>query len=283
VPAPFSSTVESNPELSCSEILRAFPNSWVVTKRNLRTMVRMPENFVFRLIQPLIFLLVFYYIAGGAIKIPGTGSAGYREFLIPGILAQTVTFAAASSSVGIADDMTKGLVDRFRTLPMSRPAVLSGRAFADLLQTAVTLLVLAGVSLAIGWRVHSGILPVIYALLLLLLVSFSLSWVGALIGLSVRTPEAASSGGLIWVFPVAFVSDAFVPVQTMPGWLQGIAYWNPFSAIVQACRTLLGSPGINRSGPWPIQHPIAAALLWSLVIGTIFASLAIRKYQRIDR
>jgi ABC transporter DrrB family efflux protein len=248
-------------------------------------MVRMPENFVFRLIQPLIFLLVFYYIAGGAIKIPGagTGTAGYREFLIPGILAQTVTFAAASASVGIADDMTKGMVDRFRTLPMSRSAVLTGRALADLLQTAVTLLALAGVSLAIGWRVHSGILSVIYALLLLLLVSFSLSWVGALIGLSVRTPEAASSGGLIWVFPVAFVSDAFVPVQTMPGWLQGIAYWNPFSAIVQACRTLLGAPGINRSGPWPIHHPIAAALFWSVVILTIFAPLAIRKYQKIGR
>ena len=181
----------------------------------------------------------------GAIQIPGAGPGptGYREFVIPGILAQAATFTVAAASVGIADDMSKGMVNRFRTLPMARSAVLAGRTLSDLLQTALTLLVLAVVALCVGWRIHDGLLPAIGALGLMILLSFSLSWIGALIGMSVSSPEAASSGGLIWLFPLVFVSNAFVPVQSMPGWLQSIAYWNPFSATVQACRTLFGSPG----------------------------------------
>jgi ABC-2 type transport system permease protein len=276
-------TVDSAGPPSYSEITRAFPNTWVMIKRNLRTMMRTPEVFIFRFIQPGIFLLLLFYVAGGAIKIQGTGATGYRDFVIPGVLAQSVTFATASASVGIADDMSKGMVNRFRTLPMSSPAFLAGRALADLLQTTVSLLALAGVALAAGWRANNDALSIVEAFLLLILASFSMSWIGALIGLSVRTVEAASSAGLIWVFPLTFVSSAFIPVQTMPGWLQGIAYWNPFTAIVQACRTLFGSPEVNNSGPWPIQHPVPAALLWSLVILVIFAPLAVRRYQKIDR
>lgn len=283
MPELFARTVDSAEPPSYSEIARAFPNTWVMIKRNLRTMMRTPEVFIFRFIQPGIFLLLLFYVAGGAIKIQGTGATGYRDFVIPGVLAQSVTFATASASVGIADDMSKGMVNRFRTLPMSSPAFLAGRALADLLQTTAALLALAGVALAAGWRADNDALSIVEAFLLLILASFSMSWIGALIGLSVRTVEAASSAGLIWVFPLTFVSSAFIPIQTMPGWLQGIAYWNPFTAIVQACRTLFGSPEVSNSGPWPIQHPIPAALLWSLVILVIFAPLAVRRYQKIDR
>jgi ABC-2 type transport system permease protein len=264
-------------------IWRVVPNSWVVTKRNLRRMMRMPESFIFGLIQPAIFLLLFFYVVGGAINIAGAGTTGYREYLIPGILAQSVNFAAASASVGIADDMSKGMVNRFRTLPMSHSAVLLGRTVADLMRTALTILLLGTVAMAIGWRIRDGILPAIAAFFLLLLLSFALSWIGALIGLSVRSPEAAASGGLIWVFPVTFVSNAFIPVGSMPGWVQSIAYWNPFSATVQACRTLFGSPGLGHAPVWPMQHPVAASLLWSLLILTVFSSLSVRKYWKASR
>lgn len=280
---PFAYAIDGGPVPARGGIWRVVPNSWVVTRRNLLRMMRQPESIVFGLIQPVIFLLLFFYVVGGAVKIPGAGTAGYREFLIPGILAQTVTFSTASATVGIADDMSRGMVSRFRTLPMSHSAVLVGRTVADLLQTALTMLVLAAVAMAIGWRIHNGIAPAVCAFLLLLLLSFSMSWIGTLIGLSVRSPEAASSGALIWVFPLTFVSDAFIPVATMPGWVQTIAYWNPFSATVQAVRDLFGSPGAADTTAWPIQHPVAASLLWSLLILAVFSSLSARKYRKTSR
>ncbi|MEU6968017.1 ABC transporter permease [Kitasatospora aureofaciens] len=256
-------------------------DSWVVAKRNLRRMSRIPEIVVFGLMQPVMFVLLFSYVMGGAIKIPGANSSSdtYIQFLMAGIFAQTVTFATAGASAGIAEDMTKGLVDRFRSLPMARSAVLVGRTLADLCQTAFTVVVLALVALAVGWRVHDGVLSALGAFGLLLLLGYAFSWIGALIGLSVRSPEAATSAGLIWLFPLTFVSNAFVPVSSMPGWLQGVAYWNPFSATVQACRDLFG----NQVGPvdntWPMQHAALVSVLWSLVITAVFSWLSVRKYR----
>ncbi|WP_033347625.1 ABC transporter permease [Kitasatospora aureofaciens] len=256
-------------------------DSWVVAKRNLRRMSRIPEIVVFGLMQPVMFVLLFSYVMGGAIKIPGANSSSdtYIQFLMAGIFAQTVTFATAGASAGIAEDMTKGLVDRFRSLPMARSAVLVGRTLADLCQTAFTVVVLALVALAVGWRVHDGVLGALGAFGLLLLLGYAFSWIGALIGLSVRSPEAATSAGLIWLFPLTFVSNAFVPVSSMPGWLQGVAYWNPFSATVQACRDLFG----NQVGPvdntWPMQHAALVSVLWSLVITAVFSWLSVRKYR----
>ena len=253
-------------------------DSWVVAKRNLRRMSRIPEIVVFGLMQPVMFVLLFSYVMGGAIKIPGANSSSdtYIQFLMAGIFAQTVTFATAGASAGIAEDMTKGLVDRFRSLPMARSAVLVGRTLADLCQTAFTVVVLALVALAVGWRVHDGVLGALGAFGLLLLLDYAF---GALIGLSVRSPEAATSAGLIWLFPLTFVSNAFVPVSSMPGWLQGVAYWNPFSATVQACRDLFG----NQVGPvdntWPMQHAALVSVLWSLVITAVFSWLSVRKYR----
>ncbi|MET9855196.1 ABC transporter permease [Streptomyces sp. NPDC006450] len=274
----------TTPELAAPRprggIVQGIKDSLVMAKRNLIRMSRIPEMVIFGLIQPIMFVVLFSYVFGGSMMIGGSTSASdYRNFLMAGIFAQTVTFATAGAGAGIADDMHKGLIDRFRSLPMARGAVLTGRTLADLVQTALTMVVLAIVALLVGWRIHEGVPKALAGFLLLLLLGYAFSWIGALIGLSVRTPEAATSGGLIWLFPVTFISNAFVPTENMAGWLQPIAEWNPFSATVQACRELFGNPGVSQSDAWPMQHPVWASLLWSVVIIVVFRSLAVRKYR----
>ncbi|MFC8509802.1 ABC transporter permease [Streptomyces sp. NPDC057411] len=255
-------------------------DSLVVAKRNLIRMMRIPEMIIFGLIQPIMFVVLFSYVFGGSMMIgTSTDPQTYREFLMAGIFAQTVTFATAGAGAGIADDMHKGLIDRFRSLPMARGAVLTGRTLADLVQTTLTVVVLAIVGLLVGWRIHEGVPKALAAFGLLLLLGYAFSWIGALIGLSVRTPEAATSGGLIWLFPVTFISTAFVDSSNLASWLQPIAEWNPFSATVQACRVLFGNPGVSTSDAWPMQHPVWASLLWSILIIVIFRTLAVRKYR----
>ncbi|NUU21029.1 MAG: ABC transporter permease [Streptomycetaceae bacterium] len=255
-------------------------DSLVIAKRNLIRMMRIPEIVVFGLIQPVMFVLLFAYVFGGSISVDGsTDPKAFREFLMAGIFAQTVSFATAGASAGIADDMNKGLVDRFRSLPMSRGAVLTGRTIADLVQTALTMLVLIVVAVLVGWRIHEGLPKALAAIGLMLLLGYAFTWIGALIGLSVRTPEAATSAGIIWLFPLTFVSNAFVPTAGMPEWLQHVADWNPFSATVQAGRVLFGNPGVSQSDAWPMQHPVWASLIWSLLIIVFFRTLAVRKYR----
>ncbi|MEU7489426.1 ABC transporter permease [Streptomyces sp. NPDC042319] len=265
--------------------VRSVRDSLVVAKRNLIRMARIPEMVIFGLVQPIMFVVLFSYVFGGAIALPGQKGpidpAQYREFLMAGIFAQTVTFATAGAGAGIADDMHKGLIDRFRSLPMARGAVLTGRTLADLVQTALTLVVLAAVALIIGWRTHENLGKVLAGFGLLLLLGYAFSWIGALIGLSVRTPEAATSGGLIWLFPLTFISNAFVPSDSMPAFLRHIAEWNPFSATVQAARDLFGNlpPGYPVPDAWPMQHPVLASVLWSIVIIAVFRTLSVRKYR----
>ncbi|GAA3848926.1 ABC transporter efflux protein, DrrB family [Streptomyces zhaozhouensis] len=266
----------------------SFRQSWrdsmVVAKRNLLRMLRIPEVVIFGLVQPIMFVVLFSYVFGGSITLPGAGndSGAYREFLMGGIFAQTVTFATAGASAGIAEDMQKGIIDRFRSLPMARGAVLTGRTFADLVQTAVILLVLALVALLVGWRMREGVVDAVAGFGLLLLLGYAFTWIGALIGLSVRTPEAATSGGLVWLFPLTFVSVAFVPSENMPSVLQPVAEWNPFSATVLAARELFGNlpPHYEAPDAWPMQHPALASLLWSILIIAVFRTLAVRKYKR---
>ncbi|MBE4739016.1 MULTISPECIES: ABC transporter permease [Streptomyces] len=259
---------------------RSVRDSLVVAKRNLIRMSRIPEMVIFGLIQPIMFVVLFTYVFGGSMNIGGTTDPDvYTEFLMAGIFAQTVTFATAGAGAGIADDMHKGLIDRFRSLPMARGAVLTGRTLADLVQTALTLAVLAVVALLVGWRTHTNVGEVLGAFGLLLLLGYAFTWVGALIGLSVRTPEAATSGGLIWLFPVTFISNAFVDSSRMTPWLQHVADWNPFSATVQACRELFGNPGVSPSDAWPMQHPVWASLIYSVLIIVIFRTLSVRKYR----
>ncbi|MFD4415381.1 ABC transporter permease [Streptomyces sp. NPDC058475] len=259
-------------------------DSLVVAKRNLIRMSRIPEMVIFGLIQPIMFVVLFSYVFGGSMMIGGsTSPTDYRNFLMAGIFAQTVTFATAGAGAGIADDMHKGLIDRFRSLPMARGAVLTGRTLADLVQTALTLLVLAVVALLVGWRVGSdgdtNAGKVLGAFGLLLLAGYAFTWIGALIGLSVRTPEAATSGGLIWLFPVTFISNAFVDSSNMTPWLRHIADWNPFSATVQACRVLFANPGQSTSDAWPMQHSVWASVIYSVLIILVFRTLAVRKYR----
>ncbi|MGW3626813.1 ABC transporter permease [Streptomyces sp. NPDC000880] len=266
-------------------IVQSVNDSLVVAKRNLIRMTRIPEMIIFGMIQPVMFVVLFAYVFGGAIQLPGQqgeiDAGQYREFLMAGIFAQTVTFATAGAGAGIADDMHKGLIDRFRSLPMARGAVLTGRTLADLVQTALTLVVLALVAFIIGWRTHENFGKVLLGFGLLLLLGYAFSWIGALIGLSVRTPEAATSGGLIWLFPLTFISNAFVPAEQMPTFLRHIAEWNPFSATVQACRELFGNlpPNYPVSDAWPMQHAVLASVLWSILIILAFRTLAVRKYR----
>ncbi|MCH0563669.1 MULTISPECIES: ABC transporter permease [unclassified Streptomyces] len=264
-------------------VVQSVRDALVIAKRNLIRMTRIPEVVVFGLVQPIMFVVLFSYVFGGSINVPGAGlsPSGYREFLMAGIFAQTVTFATAGAGAGIADDMHKGLIDRFRSLPMARGAVLTGRTLADLVQTTLTLVVLAAVAVLVGWRTHENVGEVLAGFGLLLLLGYAFSWIGALIGLSVRTPEAATSGGLIWLFPLTFISNAFVPSENMPTFLQTIANWNPFSATVQACRELFGNlpPGYPVPDAWPMQHAVWASVLWSLLIIVVFRTLAVRKYR----
>ncbi|MEU6759468.1 ABC transporter permease [Streptomyces sp. NPDC046685] len=263
-------------------LVQGVNDSLVMAKRNLIRMSRIPEMIIFGVIQPVMFVVLFSYVFGGSISVGGsTSPAAYREFLMAGIFAQTVTFATAGAGAGIADDMHKGLIDRFRSLPMARGAVLTGRTLADLVQTALTVVVLAVVALIVGWRTHENLGKVLAGFGLLLLLGYAFSWIGALIGLSVRTPEAATSGGLIWLFPLTFISNAFVPSENMPVFLRHIAEWNPFSATVQAARELFGNlpQGYPVPEAWPMQHPVLASVLWSLLIITVFRTLAVRKYR----
>ncbi|MET7971995.1 ABC transporter permease [Streptomyces mirabilis] len=266
-------------------IVQSVRDSLVIARRNLIRMTRIPEMILFGLIQPIMFVVLFTYVFGGSMQIGNSADLDvYKNFLMAGIFAQTVTFATASSGAGIADDMHKGLIDRFRSLPMARGAVLTGRTVADLVQTALTLFVLAIVALLVGWRPGSveptNFGKIVGGFGLLLLLGYAFTWIGALIGLSVRTPEAATSGGLIWLFPVTFISNAFVDSSKMTPWLRHIAEWNPFSATVQACRKLFGDPGLSPSDAWPMQHPVWASLIYSILIIAVFRTLAVRKYRR---
>jgi ABC-2 type transport system permease protein len=257
----------------------------VVARRNIIQSFRIPEALFFSLVQPVIFVLLFAYVFGGAIPIPGAegGAApdanAYRNYLMPGIFGQTVAFAAAASTVGLAEDMQKGLIDRFRALPMSPPAVLLGRTLADALRQILVLTVLSITGFIVGWRISDGIPNAILAYLLLLLFAYTVAWIGAWIGLSVPNTETANTAGLIWLFPLTFLSNAFVPITALPSWLQAFAAFNPISSLVLATRELFGNPTGIQPDYWPLQNPILYTVLSCLVLIAIFAPLAVRKYR----
>ncbi|CAB4921653.1 MAG: ABC transporter permease [Actinobacteria bacterium] len=264
----------------------AIHDGLVVARRNLIQSIRVPESLFFSLIQPVIFVLLFAYVFGGAIPIPGDGAnaddaaAAYRNYLMPGIFGQTVAFAAAASTVGIAEDMRKGLIDRFRALPMSHGAVLTGRTFADAARQILVLAVLSITGFVIGWRITGGVLNAIYAYLLLLLFAYTVAWIGSTVGLSMPNPETASTAGLAWLFPLTFLSNAFVPISSMPAWLQTFAAFNPVSTLVLATRELFGNPTGIQPDYWPLQHPVTYTILSCAVLITVFATLSVRKFGK---
>ncbi len=260
---------------------RAVSDAGMLAWRSLKRIPRTPDMLVYATSQPIMFVLLFAYVFGNAIPIPGfPGARAYREFLMSGIFAQTMAFAVASASVGLADDMSKGLIDRFRSLPMARSGVIAGRVIGDLVFNAFVMLVMVICGFIVGWRWHNGLGQALAAFAVLLLFAFAMLWVGALIGLSVGGPEVASSAGLIWLFPLTFLSNAFVPTPNLPGALQPVAEWNPISSIVAACRHLFGNPSPFASPDgFPAQHPVWLSLIWCTLIIAVFAPLAVRKYR----
>lgn len=240
----------------------------VLTQRNLLHYLRVPSLVVFSVVSPIMFVLLFAFVFGGAISVPGTR---YVDFLMGGILVQTVAFGSTETGVGLADDLSHGIIDRFRTLPMARSAVLAGRTLADTVRHAFMVLMMTGVGLLIGFRLHGGLMRAALALLLVLAFGLALSWVSAAIALAVQNVEATQMAGVIWTFPVTFTSSAFVPVDSMPGWLQAWADINPITVMVDAVRDLL----LGRSA----AADVAQALLWTVAILAVFVPLAVRRYR----
>ena len=249
---------------------------WVLTKRSIARIRREPETLSDVTIQPVLFVLMFAYVFGGAIG--GVGD-NYHAYLISGMLGMTLAQTAPGTAVAIVSDMETGLIDRFRSLPMSRAAVLTARTIADLLTQVIGGVVVALVGLAIGWRIDNGAGNAIEAFALALLFGYAFTWVGVCLGMVLRSPEAAQQTGFIIFLPLTFISSAFVPTQSMPGWLQPVAEWNPMSSLAAACRQLFGNPNpAALVHAWPAQHPELAVLCWSLALLVIFAPLAVRLY-----
>ena len=204
-----------------------------VTRRNLLRYLRVPSLLVFSTIQPVMFVLLFTYVFGGAVRIP---SGSYKDFLLPGILVQTVIFGSTQTGVGLADDLSRGMIDRFRSLPMARSAVLAGRTLSDTVRNLFVVLLMIGVGLLIGFRFHAGFISAVGAIVLAVLFGLAFSWISAFIGMSVRDPESAQAAGFIWIFPLVFASSAFVPIYTMPSWLKTFARNNPLTYVINAIR-----------------------------------------------
>lgn len=258
-------------------VLGALSDTAAMVRRNLIHISREPMQLSDVTIQPVVFTVLFVYIFGSAIPIPG----GYVNFILAGILALNLVSSTMGTAVGLSTDLHEGMIDRFRTLPMWRSAILVGRSLADLLTAVLCALIVALTGFVVGWRPEANIASVIGGFALMLFFAYSVGWVAACIGLNARSPESAASFGFIVLLPLTFVSNAMVPTQHMPGWLQTIAIWNPVSAVVAGARMLWGYP--NPSGTdqaWPMQHPVEAALIWSVVILAVAAPAASYFFKR---
>jgi ABC transporter DrrB family efflux protein len=241
----------------------------------------MPEMLLDVTIQPVMFTLLFAYVFGGSINTPG---ASYREFLLPGIMAQTIVFSCFVVAVGLTNDLAKGIVDRFKSLPMSRASVLVGRSVSSLIHSSLAIVVMAITGLLIGWRMREGVVNALLAFGLLLLFGFSMIWFGIWVGSLMRSVEAVQGFMFTVMFPLTFVADTFAPTEDMPSWLRVIAEWNPVSALTEACRQLWGNgEAAPPDAQFPMQHPVIASIVWSVVFTLIFAPLAMAAFRRRSR
>ncbi len=268
-----------------SGLAQVISDGAVVTKRNLIKIKRVPDLLVFATLSPIMFVLLFAYIFGGAVNLGGTGGvdpALYREFLIAGIFAQTVVFGATITGASLAEDLQKGVIDRFRSLPMSGSAVLVGRTVADVANNLIAIVVMGLTGLVVGWRIRTSVLDALVGLFVLLLFAYAISWVMAVVGLIVRTPEVVNNASFIVIFPLTFCANTFVPLESFPGPLRAFAEWNPVSAVTQAARERFGNviPGVETPDVWSLQNPVAYTVVWTIVMLTIFVPLAVRTYHR---
>jgi ABC-2 type transport system permease protein len=259
-------------------------DTWVIARRGLVHMKRQPEQLSDATIQPIMFVLLFAYVFGGAIAVPGGGD--YREFLMGGIFAQTIVFTAFGVALSLANDRKNQAVDRFRSLPIAKGAVLGGHAIANLIKSLLPIALMSICGLAIGWRIRDGVPDAIGGFLLLIGFAFAMIWVGVLLGSLVATPEGVTGIAFVALFPITFVASTFVPTETMPGVLRTIAEWNPVTTLADAVRVQFGNPNTPTApgDPWSIAHPMAYSIIWIVGIVAVCAPLAVRAYQRsIDR
>jgi ABC transporter DrrB family efflux protein len=260
-------------------LTKALVDGAVVAKRNLIKIKRVPDLLVFSTLSPIMFILLFAYVFGSAIHPTGIS---YREFLIPGIFAQTVIFGATITGAGLAEDMQKGIIDRFRSLPMSRSAVLVGRTTSDVLNNVLTITIMSITGVIVGWRIRSSVGEAIGGFLLLLAFAYAISWIMAVVGLVVPGPEVVNNAAFIIIFPLTFVANTFVPSNNFPTVLKAIADWNPVSSVTQASRQLFGNTGTAPlpHGPWSLHHPVIYTLLWIVGLLAVFIPLSVRQYKR---
>jgi ABC-2 type transport system permease protein len=263
-----------------SAVAGAFADTAVIAKRNVIKIVRVPEVLVFVLLSPIMFVLLFGFVFGNAVDVPG---GDYREFLMAGIFAQTVLFGSTFTGAGIAEDMQKGIISRFRSLPMASTAVLAGRTASDVIYNALSIAIMSLTGLLVGWQIRSSVQEAALAFLLLLLFAYAFSWVMALVALHVPSPEVVNNASFLVIFPLTFVANTFVPSDDLPGALQTFAEWNPVSSVTQATRELFGNipAGVPEPGPWSLRHPVLYTLLWIAAIIAVFAPLAVRRYNRM--
>jgi ABC-2 type transport system permease protein len=262
-----------------SQLAYAFADGTIVAKRNLIKIKRVPDLLVWTLISPIMFVLLFAYVFGGSIDV---AQVGYREYLIAGIFAQTVIFGSTFTGAGLADDMQKGIIDRFRSLPMSRSAVLAGRTASDIVYNLLSIIVMSITGLIVGWRITTSVPEAIGGYLLILAFAYAFSWIMAYVGLVVRTPEVVNNASFIVIFPITFIANTFVPIENLPTVLRTIAEWNPVSSVTQAARELFGN--INPDAPppdvWSLQHPVLYTLIWIVIILAVAIPITVRKYKR---
>ena len=257
----------------------AFADGAVVAKRNLIKIARVPELLIWTTMSPIMFVLLFSYVFGSSIEeIPGVS---YREFLIAGIFAQTVIFGSTFTGAGLADDMTKGIIDRFRSLPISRSAVLVGRTASDLAYNSISIFVMSLTGLIVGWRIRTSVVEAIGGFLLLLLFAYAISWIMAYVGLKVSSVEVVSNASFMVIMPLTFIAATFVQAERLPGPLRTFAEWNPVSSVAQAVREAFGNTGtVPAPDVWSLQNPVAYTLICIAIILAIFVPLSIRQYQK---
>ena len=261
---------------------RNLADTAVVAKRNVIKIRRVPEVLVFVLLSPIMFVLLFGFVFGNAIVIEGVS---YREFLITGIFAQTVMFGATFTGVGIAEDMEKGIINRFRSLPMSRSAVLAGRTASDVIYNSLSIAIMALTGLLVGWRIRGTVLEAALGFALMLLFAYAVSWVMAYIALIIPSVEVINNAAFMVIFPLSFVANTFVPVEELPAPLQTFAEWNPVSSVTQAARDLFGNipAGAPEPAAWSLRHPVIYTLIWVVATVAVFSTLSVRRYRKATK
>jgi ABC transporter DrrB family efflux protein len=261
-----------------SQVALAFADGAVVAKRNLIKIKRVPEILVWTLMSPIMFVVLFGYVFGSSIEVPGMN---YREYFIAGIFAQTVIFGSTFTGAGMAEDMTKGIIDRFRSLPMARSAVLIGRTGSDIVYNSTSILVMAITGLLVGWRIRTSPLEALGGFVLLLLLAYAFSWIMAYVGLKVSSVEVVNNASFMVIFPLTFISNAFVASDRLPGPLKNFAEWNPVSAVAQAAREAFGNTGsLPQPDVWSLDHPVAYTIIWVGIVLAIFVPLSVRQYNK---